>query len=326
MDAAVAVEARPLQPPYDANAALVSSHSPSDHLAPPSSAAQVGAWSSSSSSSQAPEANGCFVPVAADATRASTATAPPHAVRDGSQLGCYSHANMASLMKRSYSLPVATQQEFDNRLQLAKQRESSHPSLNFEQPAHMATQTQPHDQLPAELIECYWMQAWPVGGCNMAVAGADSDVPWCFDESSGTSHTEPMNSQRRKHKSWIPPTCTAVDPVARARACFTPPPSSTASTTHDVSWDMHSSSNEDDMHGHNQHLPQSMNSPKTSLHARSLAAATKQAYLPRIVPTSEMTMSQAGIFTSLGDMVCQQPFYIHPKHVEPFSPPLCDES
>ena len=247
---------------------------------------------------------------------------------------------MGSPMERSYSLPVATQKEFDDHICIARQSGHECQGASRSQDYHFRTRAcscqarllgmDENDKCldTAIQIQCCWAQPWPGSYCSTTSFETDLDQS-CGDPSVKDIEDvdidieeelldQKSSAQTRKHLSWIPP--AGSDRVSPGRVCTTPPPMLSKHYQDLGEWPSHRSKyvhpsvNEGRLLDHHLHVSTSQDglypsSKAASSHARTLFEATQKAYIPRIV--SGLTGSRPVPVSTK----CQS-FFIHPKHIE----------
>jgi len=267
-------------------------------------------------------------------TQALARPTPPVPIRQSS-------APVAITMERSYSLPVATQREFESQWQSVSQR--AHPSalpaslpmrrsvappqslcLSEDTTCTYTSRVSTPDDRSAMLCnswDCWWSYGWPSCGNGMACVSpvhathTPLSPPSLDDETDSLSDS--VQSHSRKHMSWIP--VGVEGELGDLRTCKTPPPlnyerrglSLASETKPDVGQWVSSQVDAQKLPP----LPASTLSETMSKHAWTLAAATQKRFFPPIKCTASGAVTPAMAAKSMGT---PEPlsFYIHPDHVQ----------
>ncbi|SHO76796.1 Hypothetical protein MSYG_1135 [Malassezia sympodialis ATCC 42132] len=262
---------------------------------------------------------------------------PPVPIRQSS-------APAATMMERSYSLPVATQREFESQWQSVSQRVNAAASaaslpvrrsvarpralcLSNDTPCtyspRVSSTQEPTDQsaVLCNSSDCWWSYGWPSCGNGMAVVSpvrathTPSPAPTLEDETD--SPPDSAQSHLPRHMSWIPE--GLENELSNLRSCKTPPPQNYEWCGNDLTGEVAKpgvgpwvSSQVDEKKL--PPLPASSLAESMSKHARTLAAATQKRFFPPIKCEPSRALSPA---TAAKGMGSAEPlsFYIHPDHV-----------
>ncbi|WFD26333.1 hypothetical protein MNAN1_001314 [Malassezia nana] len=261
-----------------------------------------------------------------------TRPTPPVPIRQSS-------APVATTMERSYSLPVATQREFESQWQSVAQRANragspaslpvrrsviSPPALNLSEDTACtysiqvsSSQASKDAALLCNSMDCWWSYGWPSCGNGTAVVSPVRTTHSPLTPPSLGDETESLpdsaQSHSRKHMSWVP---TSLENEAMAlRSCKTPPPLEHGRYTNVVKPDVGNWVSSQVDAQTLPPLPDTSLSESMSKHAWTLAAATQKRFFPPITSEASCVFTPAMAAKSMGKPEPMS-FYIHPDHVQ----------
>ncbi|WFD22280.1 hypothetical protein MEQU1_000946 [Malassezia equina] len=263
---------------------------------------------------------------------------PPVPIRQSS-------APAATTMERSYSLPVATQREFESQWQSVAQRTSRMDSLSslperrsvappqtlclsedttctYSSLVSSSQESAEESAVLCNSLDCWWSYGWPSCGNGTAIVSpvrathTPLTPPSLEDETE--SLADSVQSHSRKHVSWM--LTSLENELSALRSCKTPPPTTDDKFGHNYARETSKPAKEDGATSPVDVqpwpcMPASSLSESMSKHAWTLAAATQKRFFPPITCETSCAWTPAMTAKSMG-MPEPLSFYIHPDHVQ----------